>query len=63
MTYVPGMALFGEPTPQTDPHLFTDDEIRAEIRYLVRLDQRYGAHHLRALARVRLTNEIASRKG
>jgi len=61
MTYVPGRARHGEPTPQTDPDLFSVDEIRAEIRHLSALDRRYGPHTLRALARVRLTNEIARR--
>jgi hypothetical protein len=38
--YVPGNARIGEPTPQTDPDLFTDAELKAEIRYLTRLDKR-----------------------
>jgi hypothetical protein len=61
--YVPGHARIGEPTPQTDPDLFTVAELRAEIRYLARLDKRYGAHHLRALARVALAAELAKRGG
>lgn len=61
MAYVPGKARYGEPTPQTDPALFGVDELRAEVKYLVRLDRKYGAHPLRALARVALMREIAQR--
>jgi hypothetical protein len=61
-TYVPGNARIGEPTPQTDPDLFTDAELKAEIRYLARLDKRYGVGcGLRALARVSLFAELAKR--
>jgi hypothetical protein len=62
MSYIPGSARFGDPTPQTDPDLFTTDEIRAEYRYLVSLDKRYGPHPLRALARVRLHSVLISRR-
>jgi len=61
MTYIPGRARYGEPTPQTDPALFTIDEIRAEIRHLSALDRRHGPHTLRVLARVTLMNEVARR--
>lgn len=54
MSYVPGNARIGEPTPQTDPDLFTPAEVRAKLRYLVSLDRRYGPHPLRALARLEL---------
>lgn len=59
--YVPGNARMGEATPQTNPDLFTVAEIKAEIRYLARLCKRYGTHHLRALARVQLSAELAKR--
>jgi len=59
--YVPGTARYGEPTPQTDPDLFSVDELRAEIRYLSFVDRKFGPHTLRALARVRLMAEIARR--
>jgi hypothetical protein len=49
------------PTPQTDPDLFTDDQLRAEIRHLAGIDKRHGAHHLRAMARLALTRELAQR--
>lgn len=59
--YRPGHARIGEPTPQTDPDLFSSEDLRAEIRYLTTLDKRYGAHHLRAGARLRLAGEITRR--
>lgn len=59
--YRPGASRIGEATPQTDPDLFSTEDIRAEIRYLITADRRYGAHHLRALARLRLATEIAGR--
>jgi hypothetical protein len=52
--YRPGLALVGEATPQSHPDLFTDDEIRAEIRYLLRLNKRYGTHILRTQAYLKL---------
>lgn len=62
MSYVPGMARYGEPTPQTDPDLFDDNEIRAEIDYLLSIDKRYGDHPLRAAARLRLFGELVHRR-
>ena len=59
--YVPGAARIGEPTPQTDPDLFTAAELRAEVRYLARLCKRYGTHPLRASARLALHAELAKR--
>jgi hypothetical protein len=59
--YVPGRARAGEPTPQTDPSLFSAEEIRAEILYLIGLDRRFGPHPLRAAARVRLFAALAGR--
>ena len=62
MSYRPGHSRIGEPTPQTDPDLFTDDEISAEIHYLVSLDRRYGDHPLRAAVRLRLFGELTHRR-
>ena len=62
MNYRPGHSRIGEPTPQTDPDLFTDDELNAEILYLVALDRRYGEHILRAMARARLFAELVHRR-
>jgi hypothetical protein len=59
--YVPGKARMNEPTPQTRPSLFTDDEIAAEIAYLVRLDKRFGTHTLRVIARQKLRSVLGSR--
>jgi hypothetical protein len=61
MTYRPGHARIGEPTPQSHPDQFTPAEIRAEVNYLLRLDKRYGDHPLRAAARVKLFAELAKR--
>lgn len=49
MAYRPGVARVGEPTPQTNPELFTDDEILAEIKHLIRMNKRYGSHPLRTV--------------
>lgn len=59
--YRPGRALIGEPTPQSDPDLFTDAEIRAEIRYLIGLNKRYGSHPLRTVAYHKLLEVLAAR--
>ena len=58
----PGSARVGEPSPQTHPELFTIADLQAEIRYLTRLDKRYGWHELRAIARQRLWTVIGERK-
>lgn len=57
----PATRRVGEPSPQTHPDQFTDDEIRAEIRHLARLQRLFGQHDLRALAIVKLLNELARR--
>jgi hypothetical protein len=59
--YKPGIAMMWEATPQTNPYLFTDDEIRAEIKYLIRLDRRFGPHHLRTMAYTRLMKVLSER--
>lgn len=60
-TYKPGHARFGEPTPQSDPDLFSDEDIRAEISYLLGLNRRHGSHHLRTMAYARLLGVLADR--
>lgn len=60
--YRAGYARAGEPTPQTDPDLFTDAEIRSEISYLLRLNKRYGTHLLRVEAYLKLAEVLRSRK-
>jgi hypothetical protein len=59
--YVPGQARFGEATPQSDPALFTDDEIKAEIKYLLRLNKRHGTHPLRVAAYLKLGEVLKDR--
>ena len=61
MTYKPGRARVGEPTPQSDPDLFTDAEIRLEIKYLLGLNKRYGTHPLRVAAYLKLDDVLRSR--
>lgn len=60
--YRPGTARVGEATPQSHPHLFTDDEIRAEIKYLLGLNKRYGTHVLRVKAYLALGDVLKARK-
>lgn len=62
-TYRPGYARVGDATPQTHPDLFTDEEIRAEIRYLMALNKRHGTHVLRVKAYTALFAVLAKRKG
>jgi hypothetical protein len=59
--YRPGFARVGEPTPQTDPDLFTTDELTAEIRYLMAANRRYGSNALRTLAYIKLAKIRAQR--
>lgn len=60
--YRPGMARVGEATPQSDPEQFTDDEIRAEIQYLLRLNKRHGTHLLRVQAYLALEDVLRARQ-
>ena len=60
--YVPSRRRVGEAGPQTSPELFTDDDIRAEIKYLLGLNKRHGSHPLRTAACTRLTAVLASRR-
>ena len=53
--------MVGEATPQSHPELFTDAEIRAEIKYLLRLNKRYGTHILRVNAYLKLDQVLAER--
>ncbi len=57
----PGTARLGEPSPQSDPELFTDSDLRAEFRYLARLNGRYGLHELRVAAQNALIRALESR--
>jgi len=62
-TYRPGRAKVGEATPQSDPDLFTDAEIRAEVKHLLSLNHRLGTHPLRVEAYGKLLSELQARKG
>lgn len=62
-TYKPGRSRVGEATPQSHPDLFTDAEIRAEVRYLLGLNKRYGTHVLRVKAYLTLLDVLKARKG
>ena len=63
MTYVPGNAKIGEATPQSDPDMFTDGEILAEAKYLLRMSNRLGSNVLRTLAYQKLLNILRERGG
>jgi len=63
MTYKPGTTRIGEATPQSDPDLFTDAEILAEVKYLLKLNKRYGTAPLRVIAYSKLLHVIAERNG
>jgi hypothetical protein len=60
-SYKPGKARMGEPTPQSDPELFSNEDITAEVKYLLALNKRYGTHHLRVAAYVSLLSILAQR--
>lgn len=62
MTYVPGKSRMGEPTPQSDPELFSDAELLAEVKYLLGLNKRYGSHYLRTSAYAKLLGILTARK-
>jgi len=63
MTYVPGNARMGEATPQSDPDMFTDAEILAEAKYLLRMHYRLGGDPQRTLAFQKLKNILREREG
>lgn len=51
-----------DPTPQTHPELFSDDDIMVEVRYLQRLNKRYGSNALRTMAYIDLLKVVAERR-
>lgn len=59
--YQPGMARVGEATPQSHPDLFTDAEVLAEVKYLLRLNKRHGSNVLRTMAYAKLLGVLADR--
>lgn len=56
--YRPGTARVGEATPQSNPELFTKAECEAEVKYLLRLNKRYGTHPLRVQAYLNVMDAI-----
>ena len=62
MTYDPRTRRTWEPSPQTEPELFSPADIKAEIRHLRRLNRSFGEHTLRTLAIVKLTRVLAERE-
>ena len=59
--YDPARRKMWDPSPQTEPDLFSDVDIRKEIRYLRSLNRRHGEATLRTLAIVRLVRILAER--
>ena len=60
--YRPGLQMVGEMTPQSNPEMFSDSEIMAEIRHLLNLNKRYGTHILRCEAYLKLGAFIEARR-
>ena len=59
--YKPGQSRMGEPTPQSDPDLFSSEDILAEIKYLMKLNKQYGSHELRTMAYLKLERILKER--
>ena len=59
--YTPGRAYVDGANPQSHPEMFTDAAIKAEIKYLLRLNKRYGTHVLRTVAYTKLLQVLAER--
>jgi len=61
-TYVPySRRTLNDPDPQRNPELFSDADLRKEIAMLIRMNKRYGTHHLRVAAYTQLSAFIAER--
>lgn len=60
--YKPGHARVGEPTPQSDPDAFSVEDLRAEARYLLNANRRWGTNDLRTLAYLKLLRIAAERE-
>ena len=60
--YRPGHAYVGGLNPQSNPEMFTDAVLQAEIRHLLRLNKRYGTHILRVQAYQQLLAVLADRR-
>jgi hypothetical protein len=61
-TYVPySRRTFNDVDPQRHPELFSDADLRREIAMLLRMNKRYGTHHLRVEAYTKIAAFIAER--
>lgn len=60
--YRPGGTYVGGASPQSNPELFTDEDLTAEIRYLLALNAKHGAHILRIQAYTKLIHVLAARR-
>jgi hypothetical protein len=61
-SYDPYRRLVGAPSPQNEPDQFSNEDIRAEVKYLMALDRRHGSHPLRTSACLRLLSVIDERQ-
>jgi hypothetical protein len=59
--YKPGMSRVGEPTPQSDPDMFSSEDLLAEAKYLLKMNEKYGSHELRTMAVTKLIRIITDR--
>ncbi len=59
--YSPARARVGDPSPQTDPDAFSSEDILAEIKYLMRANEKYGEHPLRTTTYLRLMRVLQDR--
>jgi hypothetical protein len=48
---------------QTTPESCSDEEIRSEIQYLIRLNRKYGTHPLRTETYLKLAMVLSKRQG
>jgi hypothetical protein len=59
--YKPGKARVGDPTPQTHPHLFSDEDIMAEVKHLMRTNRQYGSNPIRTMKYMDLMRTVRER--
>lgn len=60
--YVPySRRTFNDYDPQRNPELFSDDDLRREIKMLLGMNKRYGTHVLRVAAYNKIAEFIATR--
>lgn len=59
--YKPGKARVGQPNPQSDPDLFSSEDLLAEVKYLIGANKRWGSNPLRTMAYRELMRIISER--